>query len=114
MFAAWSAAEIATDPEGAKQSPPVVRTPNGYYADEQDYVMAGKPLWEPSEIVAPTLVVVGDWDGVQPPSRAETVFSKLVNAPERRLVQIGEATHFVLLETNRLQLYREVQMFLDE
>jgi pimeloyl-ACP methyl ester carboxylesterase len=61
-----------------------------------------------------SLVVVGEWDGVQPPSRAEIVFSKLVNAPERRLVQIGEATHFVLLEKNRLQLYREVQMFLDE
>ena len=114
VFAGWSACEIATDPKGAKQSPSEVRTPNGYYADEQDYLMAGKPLWEPSEIVAPTLVVVGDWDGVQPPSRAETVFSKLVNAPERRLVQIGEATHLVLLERNRLQLYREVQMFLDE
>jgi alpha-beta hydrolase superfamily lysophospholipase len=42
------------------------------------------------------------------------VFSKLVNAPQRRLVQIGGATHLVLLEKNRLQLYREVQMFLDE
>jgi len=28
--------------------------------------------------------------------------------------QIGEATHVALLEKNRLQLYREVQMFLDE
>jgi len=114
VFAAWSAAEIATDPEGAKQSPPVVRTPNGSYADDQDYLVAGKPLWEPSEVVAPTLVVVGDWDGIQPPARAQVVFGKLVNAPERRLVQIGEATHFMLLEKNRLQLYREVQMFLDE
>ena len=114
VFAAWSAAEIATDPEGAKQSPPVVRTPNGSYADDQDYHAAGKPLWEPSEIVVPALVVVGDWDGIQPPARAQVVFSKLVNAPERRLVQIGEATHIALLEKNRLQLYREVQTFLDE
>jgi len=114
VFAAWSAAEIATDPEGAKQSPPVVRIPNGSYADDQDYLAAGKPLWEPSEIVAPTLVVVGEWDGVQPPARAQVVFSKLVNAPERRLVQIGEATHIAFLEKNRLQFYREVQTFLDE
>jgi len=114
VFAAWSACEIETDPEGAKQSPPVVRTPNGSYADDQDYHAAGKPLWEPSEIVAPTLVVVGDWDGIQPPARAQASFSKLVNTPERRLVQIGEATHFVLLEKNRRQLYREVQTFLDE
>jgi pimeloyl-ACP methyl ester carboxylesterase len=114
VFEAWSAAELATDPEGAKQNPPVVRTPNGYYADDRDYQSAGKPLWEPSEITAPTLVVVGDWDGVQPPARAQAVFGKLINAPERRLVQIGEATHFVLLEKNRRQLYREVQTFLDE
>jgi hypothetical protein len=32
----------------------------------------------------------------------------------RRLVQIGEATHIVLLEKNRLQLYHEVQAFLDD
>ena len=114
IFAAWSAAEIATDADGSKQSPPVVRTPNGYYADDRDYQTAGKALWEPSEIAAPTLVVVGDWDGVAPPARAQAVFSKLVNARERRLVQIGEATHIVLLEKNRLQLYREVQLFLDE
>jgi pimeloyl-ACP methyl ester carboxylesterase len=113
-FEAWSAAEIATDADGAKQSPPVVRTPNGYYADDTDYQAAGKPLWDPSESAAPTLVVVGDWDGLAPPARAQAVFSKLTNAPERRLVQIGEATHIVLLEKNRLQLYREVQMFLDE
>jgi pimeloyl-ACP methyl ester carboxylesterase len=114
VFAAWSAAEIATDPAGAKLSPPVIRTPNGIYADDRDYWTAGRPLWEPSEIAVPTLVVVGDWDGVTPPARAQAVFGKLVNAPQRRLVQIGEATHFVLLEKNRLQLYREVQTFLDE
>jgi len=114
VLAAWSAAEIATDADGAKQSPPVVRTPNGYYADDWDYWTAGKALWEPSEISAPTLVVVGDWDGLTPPARAQAVFGKLVNAPERRLIQIGQATHFALLEKNRLQLYREVQTFLDE
>lgn len=114
VFEAWSAAETATDADGAKQNPPVVRTPNGYYADDRDYQTAGKALWEPSEITAPTLVVVGDWDGVAPPARAQAVFSKLINAPERRMVQIGEATHIVLLEKNRLQLYHEVQMFLGE
>jgi pimeloyl-ACP methyl ester carboxylesterase len=114
VFEAWSAAEIATDADGAKRSPPVVRTPNGYSADDRDFQTAGKALWDPAEITVPTLVVVGDWDGVQPPARAQAVFSKLINAPERRLVQIGEATHLVLLEKNRLQLYREVQMFLDD
>jgi hypothetical protein len=47
------------------------------------------------------LVVVGDWDGVMPPARAQAVFSALVNAPQRRLVQIDEATHIALMEKNR-------------
>jgi pimeloyl-ACP methyl ester carboxylesterase len=114
VFAAWSAAEIATDPDGARQLPPVIRTPNGIYADDREFWTAGKALWDPSEIASPALVIVGDWDGVTPPARAQAVFSKLANAPERRLVQIGEATHIVLLEKNRLQLYREVQAFLDD
>jgi hypothetical protein len=32
----------------------------------------------------------------------------------KRLVEIGEASHLLMLERNRLQLFREVQLFLDE
>jgi pimeloyl-ACP methyl ester carboxylesterase len=113
-FAAWSAAEIATDANGARQNPPIVHTPNGIFADSQDYWMSGKALWDPSEVIAPTLVIVGEWDGVTPVTRAQAVFGKLINAPERRFVQIGEGTHILLLEKNRAQLHREVQAFLDE
>jgi pimeloyl-ACP methyl ester carboxylesterase len=113
-FAAWSAAENATDPDGARQTPPVIRTPNGIFADSQDYWMSGKALWEPSEVVAPTFVVVGEWDAVTPVARAQAVFGKLTATREKRFVQIGEGTHIVFLEKNRMQLLREVQSFLDE
>jgi len=113
-FAAWSAAENATDAEGAKLNPAIVRTPNGVFADIRDFWMAGKARWEPSDVVAPTLVVVGEWDAVTPVERAQAVFGKLVNTQEKRFVQIGEGTHILFLEKNRMQLYREVQSFLDE
>jgi alpha-beta hydrolase superfamily lysophospholipase len=113
-FEAWSAATLATDPVGAKQTPPVVRTPNGNVQDGREYWMAGKPLWEPSEIRAPTLIVVGEWDARTSVTGAQAVFGKLTNAPSKRLVQIGEGTHLVFLEKNRIQLFREVQLFLDE
>jgi hypothetical protein len=29
-------------------------------------------------------------------------------------VEIGEGTHTVIMEKNRMQLFREVQLFLDE
>lgn len=41
-------------------------------------------------------------------------FAKLINAPYRRYVEIGEGTHAVFLEKNRMQLFREVLAFLDE
>jgi pimeloyl-ACP methyl ester carboxylesterase len=112
-FEAWSAAALATDPAGAKQRPPVVRTPNGTVQDTQEYWFAGKPLWEPAEIKAPALVVLGEWDGLNQLSW-QAVFGRLTNAAYKRFVQIGQGTHLLFLEKNRMQLFREVQLFLDE
>ena len=36
------------------------------------------------------------------------------NAPYKRYVQIGEGTHTVIMEKNRMQLFQAVQQFLDE
>jgi alpha-beta hydrolase superfamily lysophospholipase len=44
---------------------------------------------------------------------AQTLFPLLVNAPQKQYVEIGEGTHSVLLERNRMQLFRTVQAFLD-
>jgi pimeloyl-ACP methyl ester carboxylesterase len=112
-FEAWSAAVLATDPVGAKQTPPVVRTPTGTVQDTQEYWFSGKPLWEPSKIKAPTLIVLGEWDTTNVPT-AQTIFGNLSNAPNKRLVQIGEGSHLLFMEKNRMQLFREVQLFLDE
>lgn len=76
--------------------------------------MAGKPLWEPSGIKAPTLIVVGEWNAGTPVTGPQAVFGKLSNAPYKRLVQIGESTHLLFLEKKRIQLFHEVQLFLDE
>jgi hypothetical protein len=44
---------------------------------------------------------------------AQALFHKLPSGPNNRLVEIGEGTHFVMLEKNRIQLFQEVQIFLD-
>ncbi len=41
-------------------------------------------------------------------------FAKLTNAPYKRYVEIGEGTHHVMMEKNRMQLFQAVQQFLDE
>jgi pimeloyl-ACP methyl ester carboxylesterase len=113
-FQQWSAAALATDPVGATLNPPVVRTPNGSLQDIRDYWFAGKPYWDPSRVSAPTLVVRGEWDGVTTLADTLGVFNALANAHSKRLVVVGAGSHMVLIEKNREQLFREVQLFLDE
>lgn len=113
-FDAWWAATLATDPDGARQSPPVVRAPNGALEDLAKYWAAGKPTYQPADIRAPTLLVVGEWDAITPPAMALDLNGALVNARERRLVIMSEATHFMAIEKHRMRLIREVQNFLDE
>ncbi|RDJ97634.1 alpha/beta hydrolase [Paraburkholderia lacunae] len=113
-FELWSAAALSTDPEGAQQHPPVVRTPNGAFQDTVDYWMAGKPLWDPSAVTVPTLVVRGEWDAVTRVGETQAVFDRLNNAPSRRMIEIGGGSHMIFMEKNRKELFREVQSFLDE
>jgi pimeloyl-ACP methyl ester carboxylesterase len=113
-FEAWWTATQATDPDGAKQSPPVVRSPNGVMQDFAELWAQGKPTYDPAAIRASTLLVVGEWDVVTPPIMAQTLYTKLTNARERRLVILSEGTHFMPIEKHRMRLIREVQNFLGD
>lgn len=113
-FQQWAAAELATDPEGSALNPSVVRTPNGSVQDMRDYWYAGKPYWDPTLVTVPTLVVRGEWDQVLTLADALGVFNALSNAPLKRMVVVGAGSHMMFIEKNREQLFREVQLFLDE
>ena len=113
-FDSWWQANLAIDPVGAKQNPPAVRAPNGVLKDVVDIWSVGKSTWEPEKIRVPTLLILGEWDQDTPLYMAQEVFSKLVNAPYKRHVVIGEGTHAVLVEKNRMHLINQVQNFLDE
>lgn len=111
---AWVRATFASDPVGAKGNPPFVRAPNGVELDGREHWLAGKPLYNPANIRVPTMLIVAEWDTDTPVYMAQTLFPKLVNAEPKRLVVIGDGTHGVMMEKNRMQLFREVQLFLDE
>ena len=113
-FEAWAEATIASDPVGAKQSPPVLRAPNGVIADGLRYWGNGVIPWKAEDIKVPVLLIKAEWDQDTPAYMAQNLFPKLTGAPYKRYVEIGEGTHTVIMEKNRLQLFREVQMFLNE
>jgi hypothetical protein len=41
----------------------------------------------------------------------QTYFTKLTNAPYKRFVELGEGTHTVMLEKNRMQFFHEILDF---
>lgn len=111
-FETWVAANLATDPWGAKQTPAVIRAPNGGLASMRN-TGAWVPPYDPAAIQAPTLLVKGEWDAETPSYMAQALFPLLVNAPLKQYLEIGEGTHSVMLERNRMHLFRAVQGFLD-
>ena len=113
-FDAWADATFASDPDGAKQNPPVLRAPNGVVQDGAEFFGAGKPYYDPAKITVPTLLVLGEWDRDTPPYMAQTLFPLLVNAPGKRFMMLAEGTHTIMMEKNRMELFKAVQGFLDE
>lgn len=113
-FEAWQEATWATDFWGAQQNPPVLRAPNGTVQDSREFWAVGKPVYDPGQIEVPTLIVHAEWDQDLPLDMARTYFGLLVNAPYRRWVEIGEGTHSLLLEKNRMQVLGAVHGFLEE
>lgn len=111
-FETWVTATLATDPWGSRQTPPVIRAPNGVFVALQtpgEWV----PPYDPAAIRAPTLLIKAEWDADTPSYMAQALFPLLVNAPGKQYVEIGEGTHSIMLERNRMHLFRSVQAFLD-
>ena len=113
-FDAWADANFPADPAAASRTPTSLRVPNGVVADNRDFLSAGKPIYDPAEIRVPTFLAHAEWDADLPNYMLYAYFEKLSNAPYKRYVQIGEGTHSVLMEKNRMQLFHAVQQFLDE
>ncbi|MBV8151443.1 MAG: alpha/beta fold hydrolase [Candidatus Eremiobacteraeota bacterium] len=113
-FDQWIAATWATDPNSSKTNPPVLRAPNGTVADTSDYWSAGKPYYDPSKIAVPTMIAHAEWDADAPFYMTQAYWQKLTSVPYKRWVEIGGGTHTIMMERNRMELFREVQLFLDD
>jgi pimeloyl-ACP methyl ester carboxylesterase len=113
-FEAWWKANLEADPVGAEQDPPGVRAPNGVVEDGQRYWNVDTRYYDASQIQVPVLLVHAEWDVDTPAYMAQALFARLTGAPAKRYVVVGEGTHTLIMERNRMSLFREVQLFLDE
>ena len=112
-FDSWADATFATDPNGEGKT---LRAPNGVIQDGLDYWGATPPkaYWDPAKIASPVLLVLGEWDRDTPPYMAQALYPLLTNAAWKRHVVLSDGTHTILMEKNRVLLFRTVQQFLEE
>ncbi|EHR04860.1 alpha/beta hydrolase [Bradyrhizobium sp. WSM471] len=113
-FELWANISLATDPQAGAGARPLMRAVNGPILDIREYWAAGKALYDASDIRVPVLLVHAEWDRDVPISSAQDFFLSLKHARYRRWVEIGEGTHMVLLEKNRLQAFDAINQFLSE
>jgi pimeloyl-ACP methyl ester carboxylesterase len=112
MFSVWATAYLASDAQSTARHPASVRVPAGMIAAVDEMNRTGKLPYDPEKITSPTLVIQGEWDAVTPPSSGLWLFEH-IGAPFKRLVILSQGGHRLHLEKSRLQLYQEVQAFLD-
>ena len=55
-----------------------------------------------------------EWDADLPSYQAQNYFAQLKNTPYKRLIELSEGTHTVMMEKNRMQFFHELMGFLDE
>lgn len=113
-FEQWAEATLAEDPWSREVTPDRLRATNGPIQDIRDYWTAGRKYYDPSQITVPVLLVHGEWDVDVPIEVALAYFRQLDHARYRKWVEIGEATHLVLREKNRLLAFKAIRDFFDE
>lgn len=110
-FEAWGAAWLASDPLAETRVPPSVAVPSGPLADI-GALWSGQELYDPSLVVAPTLLARGEWDSLCTDADAQRLLSAL-GAALREDAKIERATHLMHLELQRTLLHDRVNRFLE-
>jgi pimeloyl-ACP methyl ester carboxylesterase len=108
----WGPAYLATDPTSSSREPPSVRIPSGPQADVLA-AWSGALPYSPEKVVAPTLIVRGEWDHVSNDDDADWLLSRSA-APIRKDVKIAKGTHLMHLEQCRDALFAAVRGFLSD
>lgn len=111
-FEQWAAITASTDP-GAAQ-PGAIRAPGGAIQDVRERWLTNRPLYDPSTITAPVLLVHAEWDQDVRIDMMQDLFKRLDSATYRRWVEIGEGTHMILMEPGRWQAFEAIIGFLQE
>ena len=113
-FDGWLANTLRDEPDALLRQQQSIRVPNGAVLDIREYWGAGTALYRPEDIAVPVLLVHGEWDVDVPLALAQDYFSHLTGAPGKRWLELGEATHMLMLEKNRQLAFDALAAFMNE
>lgn len=113
-FEAWLDNTVRTEPDPTLRASQSIRAVNGPVQDIREFWAVGKPFYDPGQIEVPVLLIHGEWDVDVPLALAQDYFVHLTGTPDKRWLELGEATHMLVLEKNRHQAYDALAGFLGE
>jgi pimeloyl-ACP methyl ester carboxylesterase len=94
---AYVRATIDPDPSAKTRTPPAACIPRGFQRDHFEMAQ-GKVFWQARDVRAATLVIRGSRDHWSRAEDLTALRSGLTNAERVEVLEIPEATHFVLLD----------------
>lgn len=108
VHARWGAEWLASA-EGAST---VVRFPSGPSADAED-LRHGQAYYDPARIIAPTLLVRGEWDAWPNDADYQHLMARMSAAASKEYATIPRGTHVMHLEAAQEGLQEAVRKFLE-
>jgi pimeloyl-ACP methyl ester carboxylesterase len=98
------------DPLADSHAPRAFRSPTGALADLIG-IFNGRPLYEPSGITMPVLLIRGDDDTTSTDSDTKNLLGRIASRQKEYQI-IRPGSHFLCVEKNRTKLYQSMNEFL--
>ncbi|MEQ8603099.1 MAG: alpha/beta fold hydrolase [Marivibrio sp.] len=111
VFRALIDASLADDPGAATRDPPAFLAPNGTLLDLWE-TFHGRPLYDPTRIRTPSLLLRGGADPTSTRTDALALFDRL-GAADKRYQEIAGGAHFISAERRARQVFAASAGFLE-
>lgn len=110
VFQALVQSSLNDDPQASHRNPPAFLAPNGTLLDLWE-AFNGRPLYDPSYITCPTLLIRGGADTTSTRSDALTLFDAIA-APAKQYAELANGAHFASAERIGRRVFETANAFL--